>query len=129
MRQAYFWVSPKRPPTPINFDSSDPLHVQFIQHFAFLWAQVWGIEQDVPDIDDLRKIADESDVPDFVPQEVNIVTDEKEEKPKEKEQQITNEDQQAFMEKVIEYFQSDDKIRSIHPHDFEKVQIPKITKI
>lgn len=39
-----FWVSPKRPPTIIEFDWNDETHRNFVYHTAWLWAHCWGIK-------------------------------------------------------------------------------------
>eukprot|EP00004_Rigifila_ramosa_P017429 TRINITY_DN4246_c0_g1_i4.p1 TRINITY_DN4246_c0_g1~~TRINITY_DN4246_c0_g1_i4.p1 ORF type:complete len:601 (-),score=158.93 TRINITY_DN4246_c0_g1_i4:11-1813(-) len=38
-----FWTLPRRPPVPLQFDSSDPLHVDFLLHTALLLASVFHI--------------------------------------------------------------------------------------
>lgn len=45
-----FWAPPKRFPTPIVFDSSDPLHMQFIIAASNLRANICGIEVDTKDL-------------------------------------------------------------------------------
>ncbi|KAL4640255.1 ubiquitin-like modifier-activating enzyme 6 isoform X1 [Arapaima gigas] len=38
-----FWQSPKRPPSPIDFDLKDPLHFSFIVSAARLFAEIYNI--------------------------------------------------------------------------------------
>ena len=62
-----FWSLPKRPPSPLEFDSSDKLHRGFVVSYARLMARVWGMD-DLP----LRQMdLDEAltglDIPPFVP--------------------------------------------------------------
>jgi hypothetical protein len=41
----------KKPPSPIQYDPTDPLHIEFISSAARLYAFMYGI---TPDIDDAR---------------------------------------------------------------------------
>ena len=74
-----FWAAPKRPPTPITFDWSDSVHRSFVVSLAMLRAEVFGIE--VPEgvsKDEQRAapVVAAAPVPDFVPKQKKIVTDE-----------------------------------------------------
>ncbi|KAJ7781530.1 ubiquitin activating enzyme [Mycena metata] len=61
-----FWSSPKRAPDPLVFNSSDPLHLQYIIAAANLHAFNYGLRGETdPAI--FRKIADSVIVPEFVP--------------------------------------------------------------
>eukprot|EP00002_Diphylleia_rotans_P040042 TRINITY_DN9404_c0_g3_i2.p1 TRINITY_DN9404_c0_g3~~TRINITY_DN9404_c0_g3_i2.p1 ORF type:complete len:942 (-),score=201.60 TRINITY_DN9404_c0_g3_i2:180-3005(-) len=63
-----FWSAPKRPPIPIQFDSSDPLHLQFIISAANLRAEVFGIPgAGNRDISYFLSILPTVHVPEFVP--------------------------------------------------------------
>jgi hypothetical protein len=33
----------RRPPTPVEFDSKNPLHLDYVRYSACLWAKVWGV--------------------------------------------------------------------------------------
>eukprot|EP00996_Jenningsia_fusiforme_P000161 NODE_111_length_3228_cov_56.356087_g101_i0.p1 GENE.NODE_111_length_3228_cov_56.356087_g101_i0~~NODE_111_length_3228_cov_56.356087_g101_i0.p1 ORF type:complete len:984 (+),score=189.48 NODE_111_length_3228_cov_56.356087_g101_i0:150-3101(+) len=74
-----FWSGPKRPPTPLKFDSSDNTHVEFIRAATCLRAQNYNIT--VPDGFDFAKQAQMVEVPVFVPRKAHIQVEEKEEKP------------------------------------------------
>jgi molybdopterin/thiamine biosynthesis adenylyltransferase len=39
-----FWMPPKRPPTPINFDIKNPLHITFVQSVANIYSYNFGID-------------------------------------------------------------------------------------
>lgn len=39
-----FWTMPKRPPTRIEFDSANELHVAFVSTLAYLRANLFGLE-------------------------------------------------------------------------------------
>ncbi|KAJ7117326.1 ubiquitin activating enzyme [Mycena crocata] len=61
-----FWSGPKRAPDPLVFNSSDPLHLQFIIAAANLHAFNYGLRGETdPAI--FRKVADSVIVPEFTP--------------------------------------------------------------
>lgn len=67
-----FWSLPKRPPTEINYDPKNPLHVHFISACACLRANIFGIPvpKDARTNEGRQKIANEAikvQVPDFKP--------------------------------------------------------------
>ncbi|XP_077988676.1 ubiquitin-like modifier-activating enzyme 6 isoform X2 [Glandiceps talaboti] len=78
-----FWQSPKRPPTPLEFDSKNPLHCQFVISLSTLLAYVCGIQVREADVKDetVQKILDQISVPEFVPSSKRIETDESAKKP------------------------------------------------
>ena len=43
-REKPFWSLPRRLPTPLEFDPSDPMHVSFVASTAFLFATIFGLE-------------------------------------------------------------------------------------
>jgi len=74
-----FWQSPKRPPTPLEFDPSNDRHMAFIAAAARLFADCYGvaIEDGAMDVAVLSGIAASAPAPVFVPKADNkIVTDE-----------------------------------------------------
>eukprot|EP00038_Savillea_parva_P007534 m.170818 g.170818 ORF g.170818 m.170818 type:complete len:1074 (+) comp13295_c0_seq1:93-3314(+) len=76
-----FWQSPKRPPTPLDFSSSNPLHMAFIASAARLFADCYGIDLSTVDTSPtstaLAKLADVAPVPSYTAKaNVKIVTDE-----------------------------------------------------
>lgn len=77
-----FWSSPKRPPQPIVFNLSDPLHLQFVTSSAFLLASIHKIKP--PENCDLNSVSAALvgvKVPSFVPSNKQIETDEEATKP------------------------------------------------
>jgi ubiquitin-activating enzyme E1-like protein 2 len=40
---ALFWASPKRPPTPLDFNAEDPMHFAFVMATAQLFAKIFHI--------------------------------------------------------------------------------------
>lgn len=68
-----FWSLPKRPPLPIDFDPSNPIHCQFVTSMACLRATIFKLEipSKTPRSEEFRKevglIASKIKVPEFVP--------------------------------------------------------------
>lgn len=63
-----FWSGPKRPPTPMVFSASEPLHLDFVLAAANLRAKMFGL----PECRDMSVIKDALQdvmVPEFVPQQ------------------------------------------------------------
>ncbi|XP_065836333.1 ubiquitin-like modifier-activating enzyme 6 [Oscarella lobularis] len=78
-----FWQSPKRPPRPLIFDSSNKAHLDFITSCARLYANVFGISYTENDlsVDALVRVLSSAPVPQFVPSGKHIETDESVRKP------------------------------------------------
>jgi len=85
-----FWSSSKRPPSPIDYDPENPLHLDFIVSGTFLKAYTSGIissetkpEDLAPQIEYIKALSTKIPVTKFVPKKVKINTDEtaKEETP------------------------------------------------
>lgn len=63
-----FWSGPKRAPTPIDFDPSNEMHLDFVVAGAHLRAQMYGIAGDKgADREDLRRMAETVEFPAFTP--------------------------------------------------------------
>merc|ERR1719421_1181163 len=76
---APFWSGPKRPPTPLAFDASNELHLDFITAAANLRAFNYGLKGSL-DRDYIKRVVNAVVVPTFVPKEgVKIQSDPKEE--------------------------------------------------
>ncbi|XP_064414221.1 ubiquitin-like modifier-activating enzyme 6 isoform X1 [Latimeria chalumnae] len=78
-----FWQSPKRPPSPIEFDINDVLHFSFVVNAAKLFANTYNIpytEQDLSK-DVVFKIVSKVKIPEFRPSEKRVETDESVKKP------------------------------------------------
>jgi len=52
-----FWTLPKRPPTPLDYDKTNPLHYQFIASMTCLRAVIFKIPipSETPRSEDFRK--------------------------------------------------------------------------
>ena len=62
-----FWSGPKRAPTPLKFDGSDPTHLAFIIAGANLHAFNYGIKNPGVDKDYYRKVCEDMIIPEFTP--------------------------------------------------------------
>ncbi|XP_075463762.1 ubiquitin-like modifier-activating enzyme 6 [Ascaphus truei] len=78
-----FWQSPKRLPSPIEFDIEDPLHFSFIVSASKLFAQVHSIPLTEKDLSQevLMKIASAMTIKGFTPSNKIVETDETVKKP------------------------------------------------
>eukprot|EP00761_Pharyngomonas_kirbyi_P007417 gb/GECH01007427.1/.p1 GENE.gb/GECH01007427.1/~~gb/GECH01007427.1/.p1 ORF type:complete len:1022 (+),score=286.96 gb/GECH01007427.1/:1-3066(+) len=76
---APFWAPPKRPPTPLEFDSNDPLHVDFITTAANLRAYNFGIKDTSADPKTIKPVVDKVIPPQFEAKNVKIKVDDKDE--------------------------------------------------
>lgn len=63
-----FWSGPKRPPTPIEFDVKDPVHLDFIVSVANSRAATYGLKKN-PDRAAIAQIVSTIEVPVFVPRD------------------------------------------------------------
>lgn len=99
-----FWQSPKRPPTPVQFDLTDPLHVSFIISAAKLYSEVHEIQFTEKDLshDVIQKIIAGMTIKEFTPSNKVVETDETAKKPD--QNQISSEDERIAvlqLEKVL----------------------------
>jgi ubiquitin-activating enzyme E1 len=63
----HFWSGPKRAPTPLQFDTSNPEHMAFVKAGANLHAFNYGIKGTNVDDATYRKILDNMIIPEFTP--------------------------------------------------------------
>nr|BEH82873.1 ubiquitin/FAT10-activating enzyme [Halocynthia roretzi] len=79
-----FWSLPKRPPQPVVFSAHDRTHMRFIESTASLFANVFRVKIPSDEAERLGGIESglsEAKVPDFVPSNKRIETDEGASKP------------------------------------------------
>jgi ubiquitin-activating enzyme E1 len=77
-----FWSGPKRAPTPLKFDSSNPTHLGFVVAAANLHAYNYGIRGPTADKEYYRKVVDSIFIPEFTPSpNVRIQADDNEPDP------------------------------------------------
>uniref|UniRef100_A0A8C6L3Q1 Ubiquitin-like modifier-activating enzyme 6 n=1 Tax=Nothobranchius furzeri TaxID=105023 RepID=A0A8C6L3Q1_NOTFU len=90
-----FWQSPKRPPTPIEFDLKDPLHFSFIISTARLFADIYNISYSVKDLSEeaVSKILSGVKIPEYRPSEKCIETDESAKKPDQLKMPLSSEEE------------------------------------
>ncbi|XP_043971300.1 ubiquitin-like modifier-activating enzyme 6 [Gambusia affinis] len=90
-----FWQSPKRPPTPIDFDLKDPLHFTFIVSTARLYAEVYNISYSENDLseDTVTRILSDIKIPEYRPSEKCIETDETARKPNATKMPLSSEEE------------------------------------
>lgn len=90
-----FWSGPKRPPTPITFDASDPVHVDFVVAVATSRAKNYGLTSHHDRARIVTTLAS-IHVPDFVPREgVKIAASDAEMKEEANAPRLDNPDAQA----------------------------------
>ncbi|XP_068089586.1 ubiquitin-like modifier-activating enzyme 6 [Hyperolius riggenbachi] len=97
-----FWQSPKRPPAPIRFDVTDPLHFGFILGAAKLYAEVHGIQitEECLSNDAIQKIISSMSIKEFTPSNKIVETDETAKKPD--LMQVSSEDERIAVEQLEE---------------------------
>ncbi|KAL2098219.1 hypothetical protein ACEWY4_007426 [Coilia grayii] len=99
-----FWQSPKRPPSPIEFDVSDPLHASFIVSTARLYAGIYNIpysEKDVS-VEALSAALAEVQIPEYVPADKSIETDETAKKPDQMKLTVSSEEEREAITQLEE---------------------------
>ncbi len=74
-----FWSGLKRAPVPLKLDLNDPLHLEFVQAAANIFAFMFNIEMN-GDNQKVREIASKVKPKEFVNKKVKIQVDEKEKK-------------------------------------------------
>merc|ERR1719502_191250 len=118
---APFWSGPKRPPTPLRFDASDPLHLDFVVAAANLRAANYGLKGS-SDLDFFRRTAESAMVPEFTPKEgQKVQTDPKDEEQK-KQAEAPPEDVDEICEGIIKQLPSPSSLAGYRmtPAEFEK---------
>jgi len=88
-----FWSGAKRPPTPLEFDAQNPLHLDYVRYSACLFAKIWGVQPaDLPD-HEIRRICTALSIPPFEPKQNKII---------ETDEQVKKEDIEAKVQQAIE---------------------------
>ncbi|XP_012944645.1 ubiquitin-like modifier-activating enzyme 6 [Aplysia californica] len=121
---ALFWASPKRPPTPIEFDSQEDMHMLFVITTARLLADVYKIQWTEQDTDRLHveSLLSEVKVPEFRPSNKRIVTDETVNKEDATPQEMSGDVIVLSGQRILQACQSNKNtaIHPVSPLDFEK---------
>ncbi|XP_076443646.1 ubiquitin-like modifier-activating enzyme 6 [Babylonia areolata] len=118
-----FWQSPKRPPTPLHFNSEEPLHLAFITSTARLLCDIYGIPAPSQvNVDDVKTMLQSITVPSFVPSNKKIETDESKSM-QEVEAQTSSDDVTAAGERLAQVVMSSEATTALKPMtavEFEK---------
>eukprot|EP01125_Pyxidicula_operculata_P017195 TRINITY_DN6012_c0_g1_i1.p1 TRINITY_DN6012_c0_g1~~TRINITY_DN6012_c0_g1_i1.p1 ORF type:complete len:1009 (-),score=218.90 TRINITY_DN6012_c0_g1_i1:1918-4944(-) len=116
-----FWKLPKRPPTPLKFDPSDALHISFIKNTAYVLATLHQLDYHRGEWSDekIGQFCLGVTVPEFVPKDKEIVTDEKVQKPVKKE--VDTNQYTHLIQQITDSVKSGLKVKmSLDVQDFEK---------
>jgi len=123
-----FWASPKRPPTPLEFNPKDQAHVAFVVSAAALWAINWGISLPKPRkelFDDhvfIAKVTSTTTLPKFIPKNKKIETDENAKKPNAEAEPVVASADEEFArvkDEIIKFIKAGHK-HKLSVADFEK---------
>ena len=119
-----FWTGPKRFPSPIEFDSDDDLHLDYIVSCANLIADCLGLEQN-EDRDEIATLADEAEIDDEVEADEIDVEDDEEAKKVTKDTKKPSNKSEEIKEKAQEIAEEmedleDKEEEDINPAEFEK---------
>ncbi|KAM6939967.1 ubiquitin-like modifier-activating enzyme 6 [Xenentodon cancila] len=120
-----FWQSPKRPPTPIEFDLKDSLHFTFIVSTARLFAGIYNIPYSEKDLseDAVTRILSDVEIPEYRPSEKCIETDETAKKPDQVKMPLSSEEERVVITQLEQTIATDrvapERLEMI-PLQFEK---------
>lgn len=116
-----FWSGPKRAPTPLKFDTSDPTHLAFVIAAANLHAFNYGIKNPGANKDYYRKVCEDMIVPEFTPRSgVRIQAEENE--AAEAPQSNASQDEEDELRKLIASLPAPSALAGfrLEPVEFEK---------
>ncbi|KAG5848075.1 ubiquitin-like modifier-activating enzyme 6 [Anguilla rostrata] len=104
-----FWQSPKRPPSPIEFDVKDHLHFTFIISAARLFALIYNIPYPEKDLSQeaVAKIISDIKIPEYTPAEKRIETDENAKKPDHMKLNVSSEEEREAISQLEEAIAAD----------------------
>ncbi|XP_067297895.1 ubiquitin-like modifier-activating enzyme 6 [Pseudorasbora parva] len=103
-----FWQSPKRPPSPIEFDLSDPLHFGFVVSAARLFAGIYKIpySEEKLSYEAVQSVLAAVEVPEYKPAEKHIETDESVKKPDHLKMTVSSEEEREAISQLQEAINS-----------------------
>ena len=119
---APFWSGPKRAPTPLRFDSSNPTHIGYIIAGANLHAFNYSIKSGKLSVDHYRKVMDNMIIPEFKPSSnVKIQADDNEPDPN-AQPASSNFDDNDQLNEIIKTLPSPKSLSGfkLEPVEFEK---------
>lgn len=120
-----FWQSPKRPPTPLEFDLKDSLHFAFIVSTARLFAGIYNIPYSERDLSEeaITRILADVKIPEYRPSEKCIETDETAKKPDQIKMPLSSEEERDAITHLEQAIATDrvtpERLR-MSPLQFEK---------
>ncbi|KAH0786912.1 ubiquitin-activating emzyme E1 [Histomonas meleagridis] len=109
-----FWSGSKRAPDPLEFDSTNPYHSEFIISASILYAHIFGITPGTNE--DALKYANETIVPEWKPTDKEIPKNENEAE----EKKEVNDNDPRIIELITLLQKIDTKGIQLHPEKFEK---------
>ncbi|XP_040892597.1 ubiquitin-like modifier-activating enzyme 6 [Toxotes jaculatrix] len=120
-----FWQSPKRPPSPIDFDLRDSLHFTFIVSTARLFAGIYNIPYSEKDLSEevVARILSDVEIPPYRPSDKSIETDETAKKPDQMKMPQSSEEEREAITQLEQAIAADNVTpESLHmgPQQFEK---------
>ncbi|RXN25536.1 ubiquitin-like modifier-activating enzyme 6 [Labeo rohita] len=103
-----FWQSPKRPPSPIEFDLNDPLHFSFVVSAARLFSEIYNIQysEEKLSYEAVSSVLAEVEVPEYRPAEKHIETDETIKKPDQLKMTVSSEEEREAIIQLQEAINS-----------------------
>uniref|UniRef100_A0AAX7T1B5 Ubiquitin-activating enzyme E1 C-terminal domain-containing protein n=1 Tax=Astatotilapia calliptera TaxID=8154 RepID=A0AAX7T1B5_ASTCA len=119
-----FWQSPKRPPTPLEFDLKDSLHFAFIVSTARLFAGIYNIPYSERDLSEeaITRILADVKIPEYRPSE-KVKTDETARKPDQIKMPLSSEEERDAITHLEQAIATDrvtpERLR-MSPLQFEK---------
>ncbi|OOQ88058.1 Ubiquitin-activating enzyme E1 1 [Penicillium brasilianum] len=116
-----FWSGPKRAPTPLKFDSSNPTHLGFVIAGANLHAFNYGIKNPGAEKEYYRKVVDDMIIPEFTPSSnVKIQADDNEPDPNAQPAGASNDNDE--IQKLVALLPSPKSLAGfrLQPVEFEK---------
>ncbi|KAB5518536.1 hypothetical protein PHYPO_G00167190 [Pangasianodon hypophthalmus] len=99
-----FWQSPKRPPSPIEFDLKDQLHFGFVVSTARLFAGIYNIPYSEKNLsyEAVASVLAEVEIPEYKPAEKRIETDETVKKPDRMKLMVSSEEEREAISQLEE---------------------------
>ncbi|KAJ9287985.1 hypothetical protein DTO021C3_4389 [Paecilomyces variotii] len=117
-----FWSGPKRAPTPLKFDPTNPTHIGFIIAAANLHAFNYGIKSPPVDKEHYRKVVENMIIPEFTPSSsVKIQANENDPDPNAQPSGSSFDDNEEI-KRLVESLPSPKSLAGfrLHPVEFEK---------
>ncbi|XP_069023197.1 ubiquitin-like modifier-activating enzyme 6 [Embiotoca jacksoni] len=104
-----FWQSPKRPPTPIEFDLKESLHFNFIVSTARLYAGIYNIPYSEKDLSEeaVSRTLSDVKIPEYRPSQKSIETDESAKKPDQVKMPLSSEEEREAIAQLEEAIATD----------------------